>query len=962
MKWAAGIDCEVRFDPLTRQLYATDASIYQIEPLAVAFPRSPQQAAAVIRAASDAGIPITPRGAGTGLAGGAIGAGLVVDLARHTQWISDLDLDRCTVRVGAGVVLDHLNEYLKPYNLCFGPDVATSSRATLGGMIANNSSGARAPVYGTTIDHVAALDVVTADGTIANLRAGADALPKHRAAVDALVARRADLIREHFPETLVKRWPAYALDDCLRCPGDLTKIITGSEGTLAAIVSAELRLVPPPKRKGLGLVFFATVEDAMLATVAILDLKPAAIEHVDHVLFDQTKGQLEFREARDFLELDAKPCGAFLVVEFYDDVDERLETLSKRDLGLRFKATTDAAEMLQVWALRKRGLSLLSGCKGPAKPIAGIEDVAVPPKRLPDYVAACKDLAKPLGLEMSFYGHAASGLLHVRPVVDLHSADSIARFRKLSEGISRVTREFKGSLTAEHGVGIARAEFLTEHLGAELIQVMREIKAVFDPKGLMNPGKVFPSDLHRIDSDLRWGDGYAIPAPFDPVLAFASKDESFVANLEQCNGCGDCRKFPPTMCPTFPPTGDEIMSTRGRANTIRAVLDGRISDSDDPLTSDALEAALSNCISCKACKKECPSNVDLALLKAELLYARQRRHGVGLLDRFVSRFDLLGKFGCAAPALSNALLQTGWIRRFIEKAIGLTANRPLPSYASQRFDHWFARRNGKRRATRGRVILWDDCTVRYYEPNIGIAAVKILEAAGFEVELSAGSCCCGRPAFSVGRLDVAQRFAQHNIRLFAAQRDDTPILFLEPSCYSMFAGDYRELKVPAAERVAARSFLFEQFLHDLLEREPHALRFNPESIRVAIHGHCHAKALTDVGVMPKLAAHIPNSTVEMLDTGCCGMAGLFGALREKYDLSLAVATPMVEKINALPPRTRLVASGTSCRQQISHLTTAKPLHMAELLAAALDDSGIAKELGNLETQNAKPETRQPEAS
>jgi len=936
MKWAEGIDCEVRFDALTRQLYATDASIYQIEPLAVAFPRSPQQAAAVIRAAIEAGIPITPRGAGTGLAGGAIGEGLVVDLARHAQWISDLDLERQTVRVGAGVVLDQLNEYLKPHNLCFGPDVATSSRATLGGMIANNSSGARAPIYGTTIDHVVALDVVTPDGTIANVRPGARVLPECRAAVDALVARHADLIRERFPETLVKRWPAYALDDCLRHPGDLTRIITGSEGTLAAILSAELRLVSPPKRKGLGLVFFATVEEAMLATVAILDLKPAAIEHVDQVLFDQTKNQLEFREARGFLELDSKPCGAFLIVEFYDDVDDRLETLSKRNLGVRFKSTTDASEMLQVWALRKRGLSLLSGCKGPAKPIAGIEDVAIPPSRLPDYVAACKDLAKPLGLDMSFYGHAASGLLHVRPVVDLHHADGIARFRKLAEEISRVTKEFKGSLTGEHGVGIARAEFLTEHLGPELVQVMREIKAVFDPKGLMNPGKVFPSDLHRIDSNLRWGDGYAIPTPFEPMLAFASKDESFVANLEQCNGCGDCRKLSPTMCPTFSPTGDEIMSTRGRANTIRAVLDGRIADSDDPLTSEALDAALSNCLSCKACKKECPSNVDLALLKAELLYARQCRHGVALLERFVSRFDLLGKLGCAAPGLSNALLQTGWVRRIIEKTIGLTAKRPLPRYASKRFDHWFAKRNGRGPGTRGRVILWDDCSVRYYEPNIGIAATRVLEAAGFEVALPEGSCCCGRPAFSIGRLDVAHRLGQHNVHLFASQRDNTLILFLEPSCYSMFAGDYRELKIPDAERVASRCVLFEQFLHDLLEKEPDALRLSSEPIRVAIHGHCHAKALTDVRVMPKLAAYVPNSTVEMLDTGCCGMAGSFGALSEKYDLSLAVASPMVEMINALPPQTCVVASGTSCRQQISHLTTAKPIHMAELLAVALD--------------------------
>ena len=931
----SGVDCEIRFDDHARQLYATDASIYQIEPAAVAFPRSAQQAAGVMRAAIDAGIPITPRGAGTGLAGGAVGEGLIVDLARHNQRIWDLDRDRRTVRVGAGVVLDQLNEFLKPHGLCFGPDVATSSRATLGGMIANNSSGARAPIYGTTIDHVLSIEAVLPDGTVAIVSADSDALPRHRQAVDNLVSRHADLIRERFPDTLVKRWPAYALDDCLRSPGDLTRIITGSEGTLAAVVSAELKLVPPPQRKGLGLIFFESVAEAMQATVALLDLKPAAIEHVDRVLFDQTKGQLEFQAARDLLELDTKPCGAFLIVEFYDDVDDRLAALAKRNLGLRSKACTDPAGMVQVWGLRKRGLSLLSGCKGPAKPIAGVEDVAVRPERLPDYVAALDSLAKPLGLAMSYYGHAASGLLHVRPVVDLHRADSIAKYRKLAEHISSITKEFKGSLTGEHGVGIARAEFMEDHLGAELLQVMRDIKAVFDPKGLMNPGKVFPSALYRIDTHLRWGDGYVIPTPFEPVLAFASKDESFVANLEQCNGCGDCRKEPPTMCPTFPPTGDEIMCTRGRANTIRAVLDGRIRDGADALTSEALDTALSNCLSCKACKKECPSNVDLALLKAELLYARQRKHGVKLLERFVSRFDLLGKLGCTAPGLANFMLRAGFVRQAMEKTIGLAARRPLPVYARERFDHWYAKRNGRARKSDRRVILWDDCSVRYYEPEIGKAAVKVLEAAGYEVILPKGACCCGRPAFSVGRLDVARRFGLRNVALFNAEADRTPILFLEPSCYSMFAGDYRELKIPGAERVAERCLLFEQFVHDLLERQPDALAFASKPAPVAIHAHCHAKALTDVRVMPRLAARIPGSSVSLLDTGCCGMAGSFGALRTKYELSVQVAKPLVDKINALPPGTRLVASGTSCRQQIDHLTNASPIHMAQLLADAL---------------------------
>lgn len=929
--FANDTDCEVRFDSLARQLYATDASIYQIEPFAVAFPRTAEQASSVLRAAVEAGIPVTPRGAGTGLAGGAIGDGLILELARHTRFIADLDVERRTVRVGAGVVLDQLNEFLRPHGLCFGPDVATSSRATLGGMIANNSSGARAPIYGTTIDHVESVEVILADGTIATVGAKRDSLPLLREEVDAIVARHADTIRERFPDTLVKRWPAYALDDCLRAPGDLSRVVIGSEGTLAAVWSATLRLVTPPKRKGLGLVFFGTVEEAMQATVAILDLKPAAIEHVDQVLFDQTRDQLEFKTARELLELDTKPCGAFLIVEFYDDVDARLDALAKRKLGLRFTACTEPAHMLQVWGLRKRGLSLLSGCKGPAKPIAGVEDVAVRPERLPEYVAAAKAAAEPLGLEMSFYGHAASGLLHIRPVVDLHKADSIARYRRLAERISSVTKEFAGSLTGEHGVGIARAEFMEEHLGRELIDAMRAIKAVFDPKGLMNPGKVFP-DGARIDAPLRWGDGYRIPTPFAPVLAFAAKDESFVGNLEQCNGCGDCRKDSPTMCPTFSATGDEIMCTRGRANIIRAVLDGRI-PSSDPLACEELEAALGNCLSCKACKKECPSNVDLALLKAELLYARQRRHGVRLLERMVSRFDLLGKMGCLMPGLANAILQTNASRLLLEKIVGLASKRPLPRYARERFDHWFAKRTSNGRGPRGRVLLWDDCSVRYYEPHIGMAAVRVLEAAGYEAVLPKDTACCGRPAFSVGRLDVAKRFGERNIARLRG--GDTPIVFLEPSCYSMFRGDYRELGIAGADDVARRCFLFEAFVEDLLAREPDAIAFRSESCRVAIHAHCHAKALTDVNVMTALAGRLPGRQAKLMDTGCCGMAGSFGALRSKYDLSLQVAAPLIRQIAALEPGTRLVASGTSCRQQIAHLSDVRPLHIAELLAAAL---------------------------
>jgi FAD/FMN-containing dehydrogenase/Fe-S oxidoreductase len=946
-------DCDVAFDDLTRQLYATDASLYQLEPAAVAFPRSAQQASSIIVAAADAGVAVTPRGAGSGLSGGAIGDGLIVDFSRHNRQITDLNLEARTVRTGAGVVLDQLNAFLKPHGFCFGPDVATSSRATIGGMIANDSSGARVPVYGTTADHVVSQELVMADGSVHQIGPAHETLRAQREVITGLVAAHASEVAEWMPPGLQKRWSGYALARWLGDPGNLNNMLCGSEGTLAAIFSAELKIVPLPREKGLGLVFFASVAEAMQATVELLELKPSAIEHIDRPLFDQTKGQLHFEPARQLLELDAKPCEAILVVEFYDDVAERLALLAGKKLGLRTTICTRPAEMDLVWGMRKAGLSLLTGRKGAAKPVAFIEDAAVRPAQLPDYVAGLESIMRPLNLEVCYYGHAATGLLHVRPVLDLHTAADLRKYRQVADQVSALVRQFKGSLAAEHGVGMARTEYMAEQVGDELLGVMRQIKQVFDPKNLFNPGKIFSDGRFKIDNHLRVESETRLRLPFEPTLAFAFKDESFIGNLEQCNGCGGCRKDAPTMCPTFLATGDEYMSTRGRANAIRAALELRFHD--DPLRSEELDAALSNCLSCKACTVECPSNVNLALLKAELMHARHERDGLPLRERILSNVDLLGRLGCLMPALANASLDSQMVRRVMRKVLGLTDRRPLPHYARERFDRWFRkhvaavydRRNGDAtrsqgretavidRRYRGEIILWDDTFVRYHEPHIGIAAVKVLEALGFEVSLLKGRKCCGRPAFSQGNLEAAREMGRHNLELLAAAKSDAPVLFLEPSCYSMFVEDYRELKLSGTEPIAKRCHLFEQFVDDLLEKEPNALHFNEVPGNVAIHAHCHAKSLVKTGFMARLAARLPGRTAALLDTGCCGMAGAFGALERKYDLSLKVAAPLVQQVSAQPTGTVIVASGTSCRHQLEHLTDVRPRHMAELLADGL---------------------------
>lgn len=928
--------CEVRFDNLTRQLYATDASHYQIEPVAVAFPRGAKEASAIIRAAADAGVAVIPRGAGTGLIGGAIGDGVVVDFSRHNRGIGEFNPERRTVRVGAGVVLDQLNDYLRPHGLCFGPDVATSSRATLGGMIANNSSGAHTPYYGTTTDHVIELEVVLADGSVVKTGPRRDTLAKQREVIENLMFLHSLEIAERRPPGLKKRWPAYAVERCLKGPININHVLCGSEGTLAAIASAELRLSPLPKAKGLALLFFDSVADAMQATVALLELQPAAIEHVDRPLLDQTRGKIKFQAARDLLDLDARPCEAILAVEFFDDLDDKLAAVEAKRLTSRCLLVRDPAQAALFWSIRKAGLSLLTGMAGDAKPATVIEDAAVLPEKLPAYVAGLHGILDRHGLTASFYGHAASGLLHVRPVVDLHTPAGVKLFRQLAGEVAALVKEFKGSLCAEHGVGLAHSEFMRDQLGEALFGVMKEIKKSFDPYNLFNPGKIVTDGRYEIDDQLRLARRHELSLPFTPELAFAAKDGTFLRNLEQCNGCGGCLKWTPTMCPTYVATGLEGMSTRGRANLIRAALELRGVPSGDALHAGELDFALSNCLSCKACATECPSNVNLPLLKAELQHARIQRDGLNLRERLFSHVDFLGRAGCITPGLANWFLKSSLTRGVFARLLGLAPERELPAYTKHRFDKWFWRRAvTPKSAPRGRVVLWDDTYARYYDPGIGVAAVQVLEAAGFEVTLLRERQCCGRPAFSQGNLDEARRLGEHNVNLLLAQVDQAPVIFLEASCWSMFAEDYTELKIPHAARVASRCVLFEQFLADLLDREPQALSFDHRQGNVVIHAHCHAKSLTATSYMARLAARLPNRTVTMLDTGCCGMAGGFGMQASKYELSLKVAEPLMAQIKALPFNTTVVASGTSCRHQIAHLANVRLRHMAELLAESL---------------------------
>jgi len=947
------VNCAVVFDNFTRRLYSTDASIYEIIPIGVAFPKNKYELSALIKATYEHNIPITARGAGSGLTGGAIGDGIVIDLSRYFKNIAAPDIERRAIRVGAGVVLDTLNKYLKPYKLCFAPDVATSSRATICGMIANNSSGARAPYYGTTDNHILSIELVMPDGEIVDLKTNPEKLKRQHEIAKNLVIKNSDLIKERLPSDLVKRLPGYGLYPFLNDSDNLNHLICGSEGTLALITEAELKLVPLPSKKGIGLIFFNSVKEAMQATVKLLELKPVAIENVDSILFNQTRGQPQFKKARDLLELDNKPCESILIVEFYNgDIEDKLQILKNLNLGIRNLTLTDESLMNLVWGLRKAGLSLLTGCKGRAKPTTGIEDVSVPPSKLPEYVDALETVFKPLNLKVCYYGHAASGCLHIRPVLDLRNEDDRKKFRKITDEVAHIVKQFKGSLASEHGVGIARTEYLESQVGKEIIEIMKEIKTSFDPKYLFNPGKIIDDGRYKIDTSLRLGNGYELKIPFEAVLKFRKKDESFIANLEQCNGCAGCRKETPTMCPTFLATGDEAMSTRGRANIIRAALDIRNISSPAPVGFSELSSALASCLSCKACSTECESNVNMALIKAELLNGKHQLEGVPLQARIFGYVDIFAKCASRFSGVANLILSLNPVRWMLLKIADITDKRPLPSFSKYTFKKWFKARENKNGKSEKRIILWDDTFINYYEPEIGISAVEVLETLGYQVLILKDRKCCGRPAFSQGLLRRASKLGEHNLSLLSnnknggayfvskdgetflstAEIETIPILFLEPSCYSMFVEDYLELGLTNAEAIAKRCYLFEEFIDKLIKENKFAAKTKPLTQNVSIHIHCHIKSRFNSEFVQRVAAIATTGKATIMDTACCGMAGAFGATESKYELSRQVGMLMAKTIQLQPSDSVIIAHGTSCRQQIEHLTGKKALHTAQLLS------------------------------
>lgn len=946
------VDGEVRFDEAARKLYSTDASIYQIEPLGVVLPRTTDALCAAVQVALEMHVPIVPRGGGTSLSGQSIGPGLVIDCSKYLNRILDIDPTGMTARVQPGVVLDQLNRAAAVHGLMFGPDVATASRANLGGMIGNNSAGSHSIVYGKTIDHVRRLDVVLSDGSRAALGPLAAAAWRQREdrtflgsiyrSVRTAVEDAAPEIARRFPQIL-RRVSGYNLDAInqafaatnTQAGAGLHHLVIGGEGTLAVITEAELRLVRRPAAIGLLVPQFDSIAAAMDALAPCLEAGPSAVELLDHLLLELAHGNLSLRGAAAPLSSQA---AALFMVEFTGentgDVEDRIDRLRRRLQGMpgliAMIPAVDPAVRDPLWGLRNAAVPLLLGLPGDRKPVTFIEDTAVAAQHLPAYVQRFRDVLKHHGTDGAFYGHASVGCLHIRPVLNLKSGDDVARMRRITEDITDLVVEFGGSLSGEHGDGLARSEWNRKMFGETVYTAFCRVKHAFDPHNLFNPGKVVHAP--RMTEHLRFGPAYHAAEP--PTYFDYSKQEGFVRAIEMCNGSGVCRKMQGgTMCPSFRATRDEKDSTRGRANVLRLAVSG-----EQPLKAlreDWVREVLDLCLMCKACKSECPSNVDLAKLKAEWLslYYRDRQRPLG--QWLMANIHRVNRLGAWSPRLVNRMQQSGVFRWLLEKVAGIDRRRSLPELHEETLRLWMARRLRHCRDTPD-VLLLDDCFTNFNEPHIGQAAVRVLEAAGCTVRLT-GAICCGRALISKGYLAEVRQLIQSQAPRLAAQiAGGTPILGLEPSCLLTLCDEWPELLPGTATQTIARAAkLADAWLARELTagRRTLTLRSLPE--RCVVHGHCHQKALVGAQGTLSLLQKIPELEVRMLETGCCGMAGSFGYEAAHYDVSTAIARldllPALEK----DPQALVVAPGTSCRHQIKDLTPRRALHPLEVVANRL---------------------------
>jgi FAD/FMN-containing dehydrogenase/Fe-S oxidoreductase len=946
------VEGDVRFDGVSRALYATDASVYQIEPLGVVVVRSREDVIQTVGAVRKHGGSITARGGGTSQAGQAVGPGVVLDTSKHFNRVLELNPAQRRVRVEPGLVLEQLNADLRPHGLRFAPDISTANRATIGGMIANNSSGARSVYYGKTIDHVTELEVVLSDGSVADCRALDGAELEQRCLADTLdgachrAVRR--LASEHRGEIdrrvpkILRRVGGYNLDafvDPSR-PFNLAKMIVGSEGTLALIVSATLNLVPLPAAKAVLTVEFDDLLEALAATPAILTHRPSAVEVMDRFIL---------RHARENAALDALrrslitgDPGALLCIELYGDRSEdltpRLDALERElgrsGVGCRWRRIVDPSEQARVWSFREAALGLSMAMKGDAKSLSFVEDTAVSPERLSEYIGRFLEVVERHGTTAGVYAHASVGCLHVRPIVDLKTQEGVDRFEAIAREIADLVLEYGGALSGEHGDGLVRGPFAEKMFGPVLYEAFRTVKRTFDPDGVFNPGKIV--DAPPLTANLRYGTAYRTADP--PTRFDFSEYGGLGRAVEMCSGVGACRKtLDGTMCPSYMATLEEKHSTRGRANALRLAMTGALAETR--LADRDVLDVLDLCLECRACKSECPVGVDMARLKSEFLSAYWERNGVPLRVKAIGHVHTLSKWGSRLAPVSNQVAASALGRWMAGRLLHFDPRRRLPAWRRRTFTRRFALRAAPQ-GDRPKVLLFADTFTNYSHPEIGLAAADVLERAGYAVCVAPHGCC-GRPLISQGLLREARAVAEANAqRLCEAGASKMPIVFLEPSCLSAVREDAPALLGGEARRraqlVADRSVLFEEYVEGEWAAGRLALNLREGPSTVLLHGHCHQKAMGLVPAARALLSRIPSCLVVDLDAGCCGMAGSFGYAAEHYEVSRRIGERrLLPSARAMPAGAVLAASGVSCRQQVSHFAGIDAVHPATLLRSLI---------------------------
>jgi FAD/FMN-containing dehydrogenase/Fe-S oxidoreductase len=947
------LDGEVRFDAVTRALYATDASVYQIPPIGVVVPKTREDVVRTVRIAAAHSCPITMRGGGTSQAGQAIGHGLIVDTSKYLNRLIEVNAAERWARVEPGLVLDELNAALATHGLRFAPDISTASRATVGGMMANNSAGARSVLYGKTIDHVIDQRVVLADGSEAWLRPlDADGLARalegdtleargYRA-VHGLARTHADEIARRYPKVL-RRVGGYNLDAFTDPTGpfNLAKLIVGSEGTLAIVVEATLNLVPLPTAKAVLAIQFDDLLQGLAATPAILAHQPAAVEVMDGFILGHTKRSAALERLRQTF-IQGEPA-ALICVELYADqadaLPPRLDALERdlaaRGLGSRYHRALEPSQQAAIWSLREAALGLSMAMPGDAKSLSFVEDTAVPPERLAEYIGRFLQNLRARGTSAGIYAHASVGCLHVRPVVNLKTADGVRQFEAIAQDSANLVLEFGGALSGEHGDGFVRSPFMEQMFGPIVYEAFRAVKRAFDPQGILNPGKIV--DAPPIAANLRYGPAYRTASP--PTFYEYGPHDGLAAAVEMCSGLGVCRKtLTGTMCPSYMATRDERDTTRGRANVLRLAMAGQLRDAG--LDDQGVHGVLDLCLECRACKAECPVGVDVARFKSEFLAGYWHRHGMPLQARALGHVHRLSRWASRVAPVANRVARSAPVRWINERVLGLDRRRSLPAWTSRTLESHAASRRSNPAAPAPVVALFADTFTNYYTPEIGLAAIAVIEALGLGVAL-APNVCCGRPLISQGLLDEARHLAVRTVdRLWPLVAQGRPIVFLEPSCLSAIRED-----VPALVRgedhqraaaVARQAVLFESFVEDACASGAGSLRLQAGPRRILLHGHCHQKSMGLVAPARALLGRIPGAAVVDLDAGCCGMAGSFGYTRVHFDLSRAIAERrLLPAVREMAPDSVLVASGTSCRHQVADFTGVRALHAAELLQSLL---------------------------